>query len=167
MRNVARSLVAALATCFVVACGEVRSGPANNPAAPTPASSSEISANSGPNAGKLVVANLSLNRAEVANEADLEVHVVIENRSAEPLSFTEEEFTSPHVLFEVRDALGEKVLAGPPPTPTGRHRRVEPGKQADIKMTLAGMFSPPLKPGAYNIRLRRISSTPHAFKIVR
>jgi len=95
------------------------------------------------------------------------VAVMIENHSKDPLIFSEEEFTSPNVMFEVRDKMGQKILAAPPPPPSGRKRTVDPGKQVEIRMTLAGMFSPPLPPGDYSVRLKRVDTSPHWFKIAR
>jgi hypothetical protein len=112
-----------------------------------------------------IVAGLSVARERVERDADVEVSVHIENRGKDPVILLAEELRSPAALFEVRDAMGKPIPPTSPPMPSGDEHVVAPGKAIDIRMNLAGMFSPPLGPGDYSIRLRRIDSTPHRFRI--
>lgn len=115
--------------------------------------------------GSPIVVQISLAKDEVDRDADLEVNVRIENHSSDRVILLAEEVTSPAALFEIRDAMGQKILPTTAPIPTGGQRVVDPGKAIDIKMTLAGMFTPGLKPGEYSVRLRRIDSSPRRFKV--
>lgn len=160
--KIARLLSMLPLATLLSACGQVGSGQTATSATSPVSSVTEASHN---RTGSPIVARISLSRTQAERESDIEVVTIIENRGEEPLVFSEEEFTSPNVLLEVRDAMGDRLLSAPPPVPTGRKRTVDRGKQVEIRMTMAGMFSPPLKPGAYNVRLRRVSTTPHAFRI--
>lgn len=144
------------------ACGRVGSGE-TRPIANPNASSQDDSSRT--RKGPPIETSISLARDDVPHESDLEISVVIENHSQDQVVLLAEELTSPAALFEVRDAYGQKMLPTSPPVPTGGKKVVEPGHAIDIKMTLAGMFSPPLKPGEYSVRLRRIDSSPRRFRI--
>lgn len=134
-------------------------------AAPEPGA--QVSEGTGASAGASpVFATLSLERDEVAREAELMVTAHIENRGKDPVILMEEELSSPAALFEVRDAVGQRVAPTVPSRPLGGHHPVAPGKAIEIKMSLAGMYSPPLRPGEYSVRIRRIESTPRRFRVV-
>jgi hypothetical protein len=159
------ALLALLAT-FGIACGPVGSATPPPQAPTTTEGTSTVTEDAHDRKGPPVVARIAISQSEVQRDSDLEVIVNIENRSKDPVILSEEELTSPSVLFEVRNHMGERVLPSSAPVPTGRNRTIEPGKRLEIRMKLAGMFSPPLKPGEYSVRLKRINSTPHAFKVV-
>lgn len=157
-------LVFAFFACSVFGCGPGGAGATS----PSPASAGPVvKEEKASSTGTPIVAKLSLPLSEVSRDADMEVVVTIENHGQEPLRFTEDELAAPALLFEVRDHLGNKVLPAPAPTPTGRARNVDAGKRIEVRLKLAGMFSPPLPPGEYSVRLRRVPSTPHAFRIRR
>lgn len=154
--------MAVVGAFVLLACGSadsVKTRPLNA----SNASSQDESARKGQ--GTPIETQISLARDEVAHESELEATVVIENHSNDPVILLAEEVSSPAALFEVRDAYGQKIPTTNPPVPTGGKKVVEPGHAIDIKMSLAGMFTPPLKPGEYSLRLRRIDSTPRRFRI--
>ena len=154
----------------MLACGSAPPPASTAPAASAPlATTATVTEGTGgpaqPRAASPIVARLSVTNAQVARDADVEVSVHIENRGSDPIVLLAEELRAPAALFEIRDGMGQKVLPTSPPMPSGEKRVVEPGKSIAIKMTLAGMFSPPLKPGDYSVRLRRIDSDPRPFRI--
>lgn len=146
------------------ACGPVGS----TPTAHTPTNSvTTVSGDAAHSQSKApMVAQVSVTKENVERDADVEVAVLIENRSKDQeVVLMAEELSSPAALFEVRDAMGKSIPPTSPPAPSGSRRVVAPGQAINIKMTLAGMFSPPLKPGEYSVRLRRIDSSPRRFRI--
>lgn len=155
---------------LTLACGAAPPPASTAPASSAPpASTATVTEGAGglaqSKAASPIVARLSVTNEQVARDADVEISVHIENRGSDPVVLLAEELRAPAALFEIRDGMGQKVLPTSPPMPSGEKRVVEPGKSIDIKMTLAGMFSPPLKPGNYSVRLRRIDSTPRPFRI--
>lgn len=157
-----RALLVPTLVVVAVGCGaDPKPGPTHQTSDLTATHDDKSTGRNGPP----IVVQISLPKDEVDRDADLEVAVRIENHSPDPVILLAEEVTAPAALFEVRDAMGQKVLPTSAPVPTGGKRVVDPGKAIDIKMTLAGMFTPGLKPGEYSVRLRRIDSTPRRFKV--
>jgi hypothetical protein len=117
----------------LAACGEKA---ATAPAAPT-------SASTAPSAP--LAATLSVH--------DLDVDVVLVNRSAAPVEVASQTLESAQLLLRVQDASGADMASGPPPTARAETTKIDAGARITRKLRL-DVFSPPLPPGEYSVTVR-------------
>lgn len=104
-------------------------------------------------AATALVATLSVARERYASGPDVEVLVVLENRSAAPVDLPAQVLESAQLLLRVRDGRGADVASGPPPTPRPDTTTIAPGQRLTKKLRL-DVFSPPLAAGDYSVTLR-------------
>src|SRR5262245_33906670 len=89
-----------LFSLLAVGCAASETGPGPQASPPTQTQTSALQETSHNRKGAPFVARIAISKMEVPRDSDLEVIILIENRSQDPLIFTEEEFTSPNVMFE-------------------------------------------------------------------
>jgi hypothetical protein len=102
-----------------------------------------------------LVATLAAGRTVVSSDDELIVAVAIVNGSSAEVELDRTVATSPVLLFEVRDHAGKRVPTVPPPTPPAERAvlPLPPGGGHTFQHRMS-VFSPPLGPGAYALRVR-------------
>ena len=115
-------------------------------------------------------ARIELSSARVAADRDLEVRVIVQNRTAQALPFSRVALRSPITCLRVFRGP-DRVATVPPPVPS-------PPTAADLRPLAAGaserfvfglgVFSPALRPGRYTIALEAslgIEAAPATFEV--
>lgn len=102
-----------------------------------------------------LVATLAVEQSLVAADAELVVTVAIENRVTTPQELDMTVATAAVLLLEVRSSSGKPVPTIPPPTPPAQRAIVQlPPHGGRLVQHRLSVFSPPLPPGAYTVRVR-------------
>lgn len=98
-----------------------------------------------------LLATLSVEKTTYTRDAEVEVVIVLTNRSGSALSLPTQVLDSPILLLEVRSAgEGDRLPTMPPPTPSDDARTIGPEERLSRTMRL-DMFSPPLPAGNYTV----------------
>jgi hypothetical protein len=100
---------------------------------------------------------LDLEPKHVREAAEVTAVVTLENRSAHALKLNTLFLDLPSIVFQVRDAGGQRVALGPPPVPpdddgvAGR-KELAPGAHLSLRFKGNELFPNALPPGRYEVR---------------